>query len=280
MTSATLHGLSVGDQLGNLEYAVDAAALAEYQQLTGCAGRYPNLLADDCRALLAKRRRGLELTTVWRRMEFLRPPVPGRRVQVGGWLRDAQEGNDGLVVRVASFAVDEIGTEILRSEAAFAVGGGGLAAGLRELGEMGVEDAEQDGDELTDVAAGERLALGRLALPDGEGLAAGQRRRWDMTGVESGDDGSGLTALLSGWLEGRLGRQFGDDFHWGGSLALTFMASARPGDRLLGDAAVVGLERNAGGAVTTRLAVSVFNSAAVRVATGGAVITSPSPRLL
>ena len=257
MTSRAFHGLSEGDQLGNLEYTVDDAVLAEYRELVGCSGRYPNLLTDDCRALLVKRCGSLDLTTVWRRLELLRPPIVGRRVQVGGWLREVHERGGQPLVRVAAFAVDEIGTEILRSEAAFAVGSGE---------EWRKPDAPQ-GDipcpviqGLNDGTVGARFSLGGLRLPDG--------------------DGADLTALLAGWLEGRLGRHYGDDFHWGGTLSLAFLAPAVPGDAIVGDAVVVGCDRDAGGAVTTRLVVSVFDMAASRIAVGDAVITSPSPRLL
>ena len=257
MTSRVFHGLSEGDQLGNLEYTVDDAAQAEYRELVGCGGRYPNLLNDDCRALLVKRCGSLDLTTVWRRLELLRPPIVGRRVQVGGWLREIGQRNGQPLVRVAAFAVDEIGTEILRSEAAFVVGGG------EEWRPPDAPRAESTGpvvQGVNDGTVGAAFDLARLVLPDG--------------------DADGSTALLTGWLEGELGRHYGDDFRWGGRLSLAFLAPAVPGGAVAGDAVVVGSDRNSGGAVTTRLVVSVFNSATVRVAVGEAVITSPSPRLL
>ena len=246
MTSATFHGLSPGDQLGNLEYTVDDALLAEYRQLVGCDGQYPNLLSDDCRTLLLARCGGLDLATVWRRLELLRPPIVG----IG-------ERNNLPLLRVAAFAVDEIGTEILRSEAAFVVGSG------EEAREPDIPQAASQGPVLqgfSDKMVGAGFNLGRLTLPDG------------------GTDRS--TALLAGWLEGQLGRHYGDDFRWGGTLSLAYLAATIPGSSIVGDAVVVGCDRDAGGAVTTRLAVSVFSSAGARIAVGEVVITSPSPRLL
>ena len=257
MTSRAFHGLSVGVQLGNLEYAVDDALLAEYRELAGCGGSYPNLLADDCRALLVKRCGSLDLTTVWRRLELLRPPIIGRRVQVGGWLRSVDERDGRPLARVAAFAVDEIGTEILRSEAAFVVG---IPGGRQQ---PDAPQGESPGPVLqgwNDGTVGAGFNLGRLTLPDG--------------------DAEEMTALLAGWLEGQLGRHYGDDFRWGGTLSLAYLVSAVPGDAIVGDAVVVGWDRDAGGAVTTRVVVSVWDSAAARVAVGEAVITSPSPRLL
>ena len=257
MTSRAFHGLSEGDQLGNLEYTVDDAVLAEYRELVGCGGRYPNLLADDCRALLVNRCGSLDLTTVWRRLELLRPPIVGRRVQVGGWLRKVHERNGQPLVRVASFAVDEIGTEILRSQAAFAVGSGG---GWRQPEALPAEILAPIVQGLNDGRVGAGFTLGRLTLPDG--------------------DADGLAVLIAGWLEGQLGRHYGDDFRWGGTLSLAQLTPAVTGSSIAGDAVVVGSDCNADGSVTTRLVVSVFNSAAARIAVGDAVITSPSPRLL
>lgn len=257
MTNPTFHGLSTGDQLGNVEYTVDDALMAEYRDLVGCSGRYPNLLADDCRALLLARCGSLDLTTVWRRLELLRPPIAGRRVQVGGWLRKIEERNGQPLLRVAAFAVDEIGTEILRSEAAFAVRSG------EEWRERDAPQADNQGTVplgFSDGMVGGGFNLGRLTLPDG------------------GADRS--RALLAGWLEGQLGRHYGDDFRWGGQMSLAYLAPTIPGDSIAGDAVVVGCDRDAGGATTTRLVVSVFNSASARIAVGEAVITSPSPRLL
>ena len=257
MTSATFHGWSAGDQLGNLEYVVDDALLAEYLGLTGGAGQYPNLMADDCRALLA-RRCGVDLTTVWRRLELLRPPVIGRRVQVGGWLREIGQREGRPLLRVAAFAVDEIGTEILRSEAAFLAG---------RPGAQQPADASPAGDSgpvlqgFSDGMVGSGIDLGRFTLPDDD-VAVG----WSI--------------LVAGWLEGQLGRYYEDDFRWGGRLSLAYPVTARSGDVLVGDAVVVGCDRDAGGAETTRLVVSVVSRTAERIAVGEAIITSPSPRLL
>ena len=165
MSSATFHGWSVGDQLGNLEYVVDEALLAEYRGLVGCAGRYPNLMADDCRALLLSRCGDGDLTTVWRRLELLRPPVGGRRVQVGGWLREVGEREGRPLLRVAAFAVDEIGTEILRSEVAFVVGK------LEAWQRPDAPEAEKQAPVLrgfSDGMVGAVFNLERFAIPDGD----------------------------------------------------------------------------------------------------------------
>ena len=55
MTSESWRGLRAGDQIGNLEYVVDERALTEYRQVVGAGGCFPNLMAEDCRAMLAER---------------------------------------------------------------------------------------------------------------------------------------------------------------------------------------------------------------------------------
>ena len=279
MTGATWHvlsrhGLSIGDQLGNLEYAIDAAALADYRQLVGDDGCYPNLLADDCRALLLARCGSLDLTTLWRRLDLLRPPIPGRRVQVGGWLRDVQERNGRPLVRVAAFAVDEIGTEILRSEAAFAIGQPPASTATPS------SIRPHTIGSITGASVGDCYTLGDLILPNGPPLDACRQIGDALAGVALADDGNGLTTLLVGWLEHRMGQDFGDDFRWGGRLSIAHQGPAVPGDTLTGDAVVIGCDRDANGAVTRRLVLLVSNGRAERIAVGEAVITSPSPRLL
>ena len=56
--AASLIGLQVGDQLGHLEYVIDEVTQAGYHAFVGNGGYFPNLLADDCRALLLQTVRG------------------------------------------------------------------------------------------------------------------------------------------------------------------------------------------------------------------------------
>ena len=263
MHPASWADLPAGAQLGNLEYTVDGGALAEYRALVGDGGHYPNLLADDCRTLLMRRCGPLAMATRWRRLELLRPPVLGRRVQVGGWLREVED-DDGVSgaarLRVAAFAVDEIGTEILRSEAVFSIredptpSATGAVEGIRMA-------APADGDiGLAGVGAGDTLDLGALALP---------------AGAEP-------TALISGWMEAAIGRHFGDDWRWGGRLALAYPDPTGVGTGVVLDAVAVvtGLDRLPGGALDWRLAVSVCRRGGAAAVVGDCGITTPSPRRL
>ena len=273
MRGASGRDWSPGAQLGNLEYPVDGDDLAGYRALVGEGGHYPNLLADDCRALLRQRCGPLPLTTLWRRLEFFRPPVPGRRVQVGGWLRETDGADaDGQTprLRVAAFAVDEIGTEILRSDAVFGLAGAHSARAGKHSDRDGAPavDAGEPAPAiaaggLAGVGPGDTLPLGALTLP-AEAEA---------------------TAIIAGWLEAGLGSYFGDDFRWGGRLALAYPNpdGSYAGDALTATAVVTARDRGPGGSLAWRLAILARRQGKGRddvVAVGDSAVAAPSPRRL
>lgn len=269
------HGLRAGDQIGNLEYMVDEGALTEYRRGVGEDACFPNLMAEDCRAMLINHWAGAPLATVWQRLDFLRPPILGRRVQVGGWLREVRVKCGLPWIKATAFAVDEIGTEILRSEAAFAVGQSGAPSG--QIVERW--EAKSQPVNLARSRAGDGGLLGGLCLPQRKhpngflGLAR------EMTGIEITPDGNGLTSVVAGWLEGRLGANFGDDFRWGGRLSIAYHRAVMPGMDLRCDAVVLGHDMDAGGVAAWRIAMSVRDAGENRVATAEAVVKSPSPLL-
>lgn len=269
------HGLRAGDQVGNLEYVVDEPALAQYRKLVGVDGCFPNLMAEDCRAMLGARAPGETLTTVWQRLDFMRPPILGRRIQVGGWLREARHARDRIWIRAAAFAVDEIGTEILRSEAAFEVG--------REYPQCGpiVEAAPMTSsvNRLANGRAGDSGHLGRVRLPGQDALAVQRILANAMVEAEMPGDGNGLTAIAAGWLETILGGDFGEDFRWGGKLSIAYHGAIWPGSELRCDGVVLGHDTDVGGVDTRRVVMSVRDAADRRVATAEAVVKSPSPLL-
>ena len=272
--------LSPGAQLGNLEYPVDGDDLAGYRALVGEGGHYPNLLADDCSALLRQRCGPLPLTTLWRRLEFFRPPVPGRRVQVGGWLRETDDADaDGRTprLRVAAFAVDEIGTEILRSEAVFGLSG---THSDRAGTHSDRDGAHSDRDGAPAVDAGEQapaIAAGGLAgVGPGDTLSLGAL----ILPAEAE-----ATAIIAGWLEAGLGSYFGDDFRWGGRLALAYPNpdGSYAGDALTATAVVTARDRRPDGSLAWRLAILARRQGKGRddvVAVGDSVVATPSPRRL
>ncbi len=276
MTAAdSWKGLRAGDQIGNLEYVVDEAALAEYRRAVGASGCFPNLMAEDCRAMLARNDSGETLTAVWQRFDFMRPPIMGRRVQVGGWVREAGEKSGNVWIRAAAFAVDEIGTEILRSEAAFVIGReAALPPQSAETTEVEPVTAN-----LTPSRAGDYAHLGELRLPNWEQLNDFHRVANAMAGIDMALDGNGLTAIAAGWLEGLMGANFGQDFRWGGRLSIAHHAAMTPGMELRCDGVVIGHDTDATGVDTRQLVMSVRDAGGYRVATAEAVVKSPSPRL-
>ena len=278
MRNARFCGVAAGAQLGNLEYLIDDDVMAEYRALVGDCGNYANLIADDCESMAVARFGITGLTTAWRRFDFLRPPIPGRRIQAGGWLKEIREGDGAPWLRVSAFAVDEIGTEILRSEAAFTVGSTETnprpaAAGPHDA------SAYQSGRGFTGQV-GDSLPLGEWVVPSGERLRAYEKLGRKMTGIAKPIDGHGETQLLAGWLEGQVGRHLGDDFRWGGRLALAHRASLVPGDRLAADVIIMRCDEDHSGARYVTLTVDVRNHRNETVAVGEASATMPSPRLL
>ena len=270
------HGLRAGDQIGNLEYPVDGDTLAEYRQAVGVDGCFPNVMAEDCRAMLTEHCAGAPLTTLWQKLHFLRPPIQGRRVQVGGWVREIGVKCGRPWIKGTAFAVDEIGTEILRSEAAFAAGqAGAQSEPIVERGE-----AKPRRLNLSGSRAGDGGCLGELPLPQGKRLNGYVATAEQMAGINPTSDGHGLTSVAAGWLEALMGAHFGDDFRWGGRLSIAYHRAFTPGMDLRCAAVVLGHDTDARNVETRRVAMLVCDASDNRLATAEAVVQSPSPRLI
>lgn len=278
MRNARFCGVAAGEQLGNLEYLVDNSVIAEYRALVGDCGNYANLIADDCEAMATARFGITGLTTAWRRFDFLRPPIPGRRIQAGAWLKAIRERDGSPWLRVSAFAVDEIGTEILRSEAAFTIGNTEAEPRQAATSHRDVS-TDQAGHGFTGQV-GDPLPLGEWVAPSGERLRAYGKLRCELTEIAKPTDGHGETQLLAGWLEGQVGRNLGDDFRWGGRLTLAHRAPLVPGDRLAADAIIMRCDADHRGARYVTLIVDVRNDGDETVAVGEASAIMPSPRLL
>ena len=278
MLNARFRGVAAGEQLGNLEYLIDDGVSSEYRALVGECGNYANLIADDCESMAAARFGISGLTTAWRRFDFLRPPTAGRRIQAGGWLKEVRGGDGSPWLRVSAFAVDEIGTEILRSEAAFTIGN-------TEAGPQRAAANRRDASTIQDERGftgqvGDSLGLGEWVVPSGQRFRAYEKLRRELTGVAKPIDGHGETQLLAGWLEGQLGRHLGDDFRWGGRLELAHRAPLVPGVPLTADAIIMRCDEDHRSTRYITLIVEVRNDRDETVAVGEASATMPSPRLL
>ena len=270
------HGLRAGDQVGNLEYLVDEPALAQYRKLVGVGGCFPNLMAEDCRAMMGARVPGESLTTVWKRLDFMRPPILGRRIQVGGWLREVRHTRDRIWIRAAAFAVDEIGTEILRSEAAFVVGR--ERAGSTDTATL--PETKPETLKLPCSHVGDSGRLDNLRMPEQARLDEYRKIANQMAGTDLSVDGNGATPIVAGWLEGLMGANFGEDFRWGGRLSIIHHRELQPDAALQCHGVVIGRDTDAGGVEKWRVALSIRDAAGHDAATAEAVVESPSPRLI
>ena len=288
MFHVALSELKVGEQLGNLEYTIDSEALANYQLLLPRESRFPNIVADDCQTLLLSRCGRLELRQVWQQFLFLRPPILGRRIQVGGWLKDRIICGDATFVRVSAFAVDEIGTEIMRSESAFRtdVRRSNRNEPIRETPDIhdqpsGVWDTISLGiDPVEQMRVGDTLEVPPMKIPGAADLELLRNVASGLTGISQTGRDAAIHTAIAGWLEGCVGQWFGDDFWWGGKLSIVHREPALPGDALFGDATIINRDADEPGRFTYRMVLQVRNRSGRDVALAEAVATVPSPRTL
>ena len=126
------------------------------------------------------------------------------------------------------------------------------------------------------IQVGATINLDCWVAPD----AATDDAYLNCTGAPAERSGANqASVLLAGWLEGRLGRIFGDDFRWGGRLALTCQAAVAPGDTLTASAVVVEQHRDHSGVERVALVLGINDACSRQVATGLATVSVPSPRL-
>ena len=115
--------VNIGEQLGHLEYRVTEEMLHKYCSTVGYwQSGYVNLAVREFHQVLSNKYGHINLTSCSRNDYYYRPPLINRRVQVSGWIRDkyTSEGIEYLVV--STLAIDDIGTEILKTQETFSVG--------------------------------------------------------------------------------------------------------------------------------------------------------------
>lgn len=115
--------VNIGEQLGHLEYRVTEEMLHKYCSTVGYwQSGYVNLAIREFHQVLSNKYGHINLTSCSRNDYYYRPPLINRRVQVSGWIRDkyTSEGIEYLVV--STLAIDDIGTEILKTQETFSVG--------------------------------------------------------------------------------------------------------------------------------------------------------------
>jgi hypothetical protein len=116
--------LVVGEQLGHLEYLVTEDVLARFREAVEYPeARFPHIAAMEHLHVLRDKYGDLAVISAGHQDQYFHPPIPNKRVQVSGWVRDKyrRQGRDWLVVE--TFAVDEDGRELVRSRHTLLVGG-------------------------------------------------------------------------------------------------------------------------------------------------------------
>ena len=279
--------IPVGEQLGYLEYTVTADKLRRFREAVGYPeAAFPNLAAREYREVLTGKYDLPALVSIRHTDRYYRPPALDRRLQVTGWVRDKYQarGADRLVV--ATFAVDEIGTEILRSEHTFQFGPGqgaerqgrrparprrtagaeSLPALEKRVTEEGIERFEQAGRFIRSDTGGQPIATAPSNVHTGAELA---RDMGLAAAVAPGE-------LAVAYLHELLDRHFGIDFRQGGRLSVDFLRPVYAGDMLTAQGLVVKREP-ANGPVNWQVQVWLTNQRGERAAAGEAQVTVPSP---
>ena len=83
---------------------------------------YVNLAIREFHQVLSNKYGHINLTSCSRNDYYYRPPIIDRRVQVSGWIRDKYISDGIQYLVVGTLAIDDIGTEILKTQETFSLG--------------------------------------------------------------------------------------------------------------------------------------------------------------
>ena len=122
--NSVYQALPIGGQLGHLEYVVTEELLAQFREVVefpeAC---FPNLAVKEYIEVLVRKYGYMPVISARHSERYYSHPRPNKRIQVSGWVRDKYRCRGRYWLVVDTFAVDEDGREILRSEHTFLVGG-------------------------------------------------------------------------------------------------------------------------------------------------------------
>ncbi len=261
--------LPVGGQLGHLEYLVKPEYLGLYRSAVGYpeAG-FPSLALAEGRQVLGSKYGTMPLTGVRHQEWYYRPPFLERRVQVSGWIREKYRlhGRDWLVV--GTLAVDEIGTEVLRSRHTFVV----------EEEDLGDEDPRPQAPGKFPLAqAGKELpVLEKQLAPEDLEVFSTLTPRLAPACEWAVDEPAAARLMSFAYLHQLVASSYGIDFRQGGQLDVRFLQPLRPGGKFTARGAI---SREKAKAHRTRLCLRVWLEAqdGTTVAFGQAKVTVPSP---
>ena len=289
--SQPLHRIPIGAQLGHLEYTVTPANLQSFRAAVAYpAAAYPNLaLSDGIAVLTRKYSTALSAAAIGiRRADYyLRPPQPERRLQTTGWVREISQSHGLDQLTLATFAVDEIGTEILRSEQTYQFGPdrGPQRQGRRPQRARNaapLETLPPLTKPVTDETIESFTAAARSLLP----AATADYPAAPSSGTHAGaalSRAMGLAAAVApaelglAYLHELLDRRFGPDFRQGGHLAVHYLRPIYAGDTLTAQAITTRQETAADRRIHHHLQLWLSNQRGERALDGAAQITVPSP---
>lgn len=284
--------IPVGAQLGHLEYTATDAGLQLFREAVAYpAAVCPQLALQEGLAVLAGKY-GAAVTagavSVRRADRYFRPPEPGRRVQATGWVRAHSRARGMEQLTVETLAVDEIGTEIVRSEHTFQFGPGrdperqGRRPGRAGQTATGAGTLPALEKRVTEEVIEGFVAAGRLMLP-AESYGAATAGPANIHSGATLAQGMGLAAAVApaelglAYLHELLDRRFGRDFRQGGRLAVHYRRPIYAGDTLTAQGVAARSERDTGGRVPWKLQVWLSNQRGERAIDGTAWVTVPSP---
>ena len=255
--------LPVDGQLGHLEYLVKQEDLELYRSAVGYpeAG-FPSLAVDECRQVLVSKYGTMPLTGVRHQEWYYRPPFVERRVQVSGWIREKYRlhGRDWLVV--GTFAVDEIGTEVLRSRHTFVVG----------------EEEPPEGPKSCLAADSGRALplLEKQLVPKDLEVFRTLTHRLAPACEWAVDDSNAAKLMSFAYLHQLMASSYGIDFRQGGHLDVRFLKPLSPGGKFTAHGSI---SQQTPEAHRTHLLMRVWLEAqdGTTAAFGQAKVTVPSP---
>ena len=259
----------MGGQLGHLEYLVKQEDLELYSSAVGYpeAG-FPSLALAECRQVLANKYGTMPLIGVRHQEWYYRPPFVERRVQVSGWIREKYrlQGRDWLVV--GTFAVDEIGTEVLRSRHTFVV----------SEEDVGDEEPRPEVPEIWPaVDSGKSLPVLKKQLVSKDLKAFRTLTRRLAPACEWEIDEPAAASLMSfAYLHQLMAVNYGIDFRQGGQLDVHFLKPLRPGGTFTAHGSI-SQEKPEAHRTSLYLRVWLEAQDGTTVAFGQARVTVPSP---
>jgi hypothetical protein len=116
--------LSVGEQLAHLEYLITEDKLRLFQEAVEYPeASFPSIAVKEYIEVLIRKYGPISVIGAKHKDRYFSPPRPNKRIQVTGWVREKYQRRDRNWLVVETFAVDEDGREIVRSEHTFLIGG-------------------------------------------------------------------------------------------------------------------------------------------------------------